>query len=163
MKAISIFLCAVVLVCSAEKPLADSQIATFYSGLVQGLQLNSTEPGPCAGALAAAQSDVNAFVSDFLQMVLGDEKAVTYFLLDGKDVFGDFQASGTVCNWKSLGSALQALTTSAGQATLVQSFTANLGTFLLDFQQLALCGSQWNSCGFALGELLRMTLSWGIN
>jgi len=151
------------LVCVAGKTQSSPQIGAFYTGLVQGLQLNSTNAGPCAEALIAAENDINAFVSDFLQMVSGDEKAVTYFLLDGKDVLGDFQASGALCNWPSLGTAAQALTTSAGQATLVMSFSVNLGVFLLDFQQLGVCGSQWNSCGFTVGELLRMTLSWGIN
>lgn len=159
------FLCVLMLVwvCAAGKAESSPQISAFYSGLVQGLQLNSTSAGPCAGALLAAESDVSAFVGDLLQMIFGDEKAVTYFLLDGKVVFGDLQVSGAVCDWPSLGTAVQALTTSAGQATLVMSFSANLGVFLLDFQQLGVCSSQWSACGFAAGELLRMTLSWGIN
>lgn len=161
----ALFLCVFVLVLAsaAEKAEPSPQIAAFYSGFIQGLQLNSTDAGPCSNALMAAGNDVNAFVSDLLHMIFGDEKAITYFLLDGKDVLGDFQASASLCNWQSLGSAAQAITTATGQATLVMSFSANLGVFLLDLKQLGVCGSQWNACGFAAGELLRMTLSWGIN
>lgn len=150
--------------CAAARPADLSQspgFAAFYGGLVSGLQLNATV-GPCATALTAAKADIGAVVSDFWQMVQGDEKAITYFLLDARDALGDLHVSNPYCKLSTLWDALTALGTTAGQQTLTLSFTMNISVFLLDFQQLALCGSNWASCGFAVGELLRMTASWGI-
>jgi hypothetical protein len=133
----------------------------FIQGFVNGVET--------PGNNGACVTDVNGMEPLFIDIYTNVKAVIggNYFdilslVSEVKTAWTDIEGFNGDCDVNGLISVIESLGTLQGWANVAENFMANIQTITTDAGAFLSCPSEAEQCGESLGEILRLTLGWGL-
>ena len=137
------------------------QASGFLSGLLSGIETPGSN-GACATDVNGVGSLVDTIVKEVESAVTGNVADAIEAFSNIKKLLNDVKNFNGDCNFTGLLSKIESLATPTGWMSIVSNVMSNLGAITSDATALENCTSNAQTCGYSIGEILRLTLGWGL-
>ena len=105
---------------------------------------------------------LDTIVADVEKAMGGNIAAAIDAFTNVKKLFGEIEGFNSDCDLTGLLSAFEALASPAGWVKVATNFMDNMSTITSAAAAFEQCGTEPQQCGFSVGEILRLTLGWGL-
>jgi hypothetical protein len=133
----------------------------FLQGFVSGVEVPGSN-GACVTDVNGMEPLFDEIYKNVVAVIGGDYLDVLDLVSEIKTAYSDITGFGSDCNVNGLVSVIESLGTLQGWSTVAENFMANFDTISTDAAAFLQCPSEAQQCGHSLGEILRLTLGWGL-
>ena len=134
----------------------------FLEGLMQGLEVNPSNPGACATELQSLSGLLSEVVKQ-VESIAGGNGSWGTFAKEMGELIDKVEGFNSDCNFSGLISTLESFATPTGLLTLLKNAFNNLDTLKTDSKALENCPSDWETCGKNVGAIFRTLTGWNLN
>lgn len=135
---------------------------TFLSGLLEGLETSPNGADKCMEDLTSLGGEFTKTENDLKSLISGDIPAAFAVYSDLKSLLSSLSSDSSDCNFPQLLTTLDHFLTPSGLSQLISNIKSNRSEILQASAGLLHCSSNYASCGYSTGEVLRLVLDWGI-
>lgn len=137
--------------------------ASWFDGLLQGLQTSPNAANECVSDLNGLAPQVQTIVAEVKSLVAsGNIAGIMTIIANAKQLMNSVDGLAAPCNIDQLLSTLESLNTPAGVTAFLGNIKSNFGTIATNVPAVLNCGSNVTSCGESVGVIVRLALSWSI-
>ena len=137
------------------------QASSFLSGLLTGIETPGSN-GACSSDVNGVGSLVDSIISEVESAVSGNIADAIEAFSNVKKLLADVKGFNGDCNFTGLLSTLESLATPSGWVSVATNVMTNLSTITSDATALETCTSNAQTCGYSIGEIIRLTLGWSL-
>jgi hypothetical protein len=138
------------------------QVMNFTSGLIAGLEADANSPGACAKDLTGAEGNVVDLYSAVSSFIGGNQAALFEILTSGEALIKAVEGSSSDCDFSTLVTFFESLSTSAGRDKALTNIIGNLGGLTEDAKALTTCSANVYTCGFTIGNMFKLLTGWSV-
>jgi len=137
------------------------QASNFLSGFLTGIETPGSN-GACSSDVNGVSTLVDSIVSEVESAVTGNIADAIEAFANIKKLLADVKGFNSDCNFTGLLSTLESLATPSGWVSVATNVMTNLSTITSDATALESCTSNAQTCGYSIGEIIRLTLGWSL-
>ena len=137
------------------------QTSSFLGGFLTGIETPGSN-SVCASDVSSLGSLVGSIAKEVESAVTGNATDATAAFSNIKKLLSDVKGFNDDCNFTGLLSKIESLATPTGWVKVAGNVVSHLNSITSDAKALKHCTSNAQTCGYSLGEILRLTLGWGL-
>lgn len=135
--------------------------SAFIQGFVNGVEVPGNN-GACVTDVNGMEPLFTDIYNNIKAVIGGNYFDILSLVSEVKTAWSDIEGFNGDCDVNGLISVIESLGTLQGWATVASNFMANIQTITTDAGAFLNCPSEAEQCGESLGEILRLTLGWGL-
>lgn len=135
--------------------------SAFIQGFVNGVEVPGNN-GACVTDVNGMEPLFEDIYNNVKSVIGGNYLDILSLVSEVKTAWTDIEGFNGDCNVNGLITVIESLGTLQGWTNVAENFMANFATISSDASAFLSCPSEAEQCGESLGEILRLTLGWGL-